>query len=129
MPTRAPDGTPPQRSRGPWTPMVIVAALALGVLALRPWVGGAPSSRRERDVAGAPTAAIKPTTPDTRPSGGAGLFGQPLPAETVEPRGRVGANDDVAVPAGPRPHPLHRRRRQDAHDTRGTDRHTVFSTD
>src|SRR5262245_7008372 len=129
MPTRTPDGTPPQRSRGPWTAMVIVAVLALGVLALRPWVVDAPSSRREHDVAGAPTAAIKPTTPNTRPPGGAGLFGQPLPAETVEPRGRVETDDDVPAPAGPRPHPLHRRRGQDARDTRGTDRHTVFSTD
>src|SRR5262249_15611108 len=102
---------------------------ALGVLAVRPWVVGAPSARRERDVAGTPTAGIKPTTPDTRPSGGAGLFGQPLPAETAEPRGRVETNDDVPAPAGPRPRPPHRRRRDDARDTRGIDRHTIFSTD
>lgn len=107
---------------------MIAAALALSVLAVRRWVVSAPSSRREREVAGAPTAGIEPTAPDTRPSGGAGLFGRPLP-ETVEPRGRVETDDGVPTHAGPRRGPLHRRRRQDARATRRTDRHTVFSTD
>src|SRR5262249_3861211 len=125
------DRTPTRRQGAPWPAIVVGAALALIFLGVRAWLVGAPRSPRVSDVSRVPSARVEPaTTPNMPTPGGAGLFGQPLPSGTAESPSRNATADATDLPtrsdSAPR---LPRRRRQDRHDARGADRHTIFSTD